>query len=233
MPLLAILVLRYKRKKRKGLIGSNMAAKWGKKNKEVVGGVSPPATSESERISNKLDRTLVAESKISKKQQLKARAKKITTHRRFKPAVIALVAIVVLSSLAVYFGREDEQPVADTGPKCTYQMLEAAKPNIKSTKINTEKLEPQVAEIEQIPGYDTDPNCLYVTTTYYISISDAQKARENYDKLAVVYDKSEGFETVISDVTLSPEELKGSVEFLENQKSEVEQNALGVPVDGE
>jgi hypothetical protein len=217
-----ILILKDKRKEQKGLLGSNMAAKWEKSKKEVVGGATPPASSEPERITNKLEHTLVAESKYDRKQVWKTRAKKVTSHKRFKPAVIVLVVLVVAASLLAFLAREGEEPVADTGPKCNYQVLEATKPNLNPQKVNVKKLKPQVAEIEQIPGYDTDVNCLYVTAMFYIYTSDVEPARRDYDKLAAIYDAGEGYARPIDSDGLPPERLKSEVEFLEKQAEKVE-----------
>lgn len=198
-----------------------MVAKWGKRGKEVIGGSAQAPASKSERISNKLEHTLIAENKIQRGRRLKQIWKRVRSHRRFKPAAIAFVVVVVLASLVVYFfGRKESPAVVDDGPKCTYRMLEAAKPNLSPK--NVVKLEKQVREIEAIPGYDTDVNCLYVSLTYYINTSDAGKARELYDKLAAVYDTLEGYETVISDVALPLERLKSEVKFLEEQEDNIE-----------
>jgi hypothetical protein len=194
-----------------------MAAKWGKKGKGASGGSAHTSTDDKPaRISNKLEHVLVAESKVPSGQRFKAAARKVTRHRRFKPALIALIGVVVVSSIAVYFGREKEAPVATpAGPKCSYAVLEKAKPALEVTKVA--ELEPEAQAIERIAGYDQDANCLYVVLTYYINISDGPKARELYDKLAAVYNPNEGYETVIRDVTKSPEELRPTVEFVEKE----------------
>ncbi|HTE22434.1 MAG TPA: hypothetical protein VK674_05340 [Candidatus Limnocylindria bacterium] len=191
-----------------------MAAKWRKKSKEVVGGSAP--ADKPARISNKLEHVLVAESKQQPRQRAKTLARRIVRHKRFKPAVIALVVIVALGSFAAYMGRDKKAPVvAPEGPKCTYRMLEKARLSLDASKVA--KLEPAVGEIEQIPGYDQDPNCLFVVLTYYINISDAAKARELLNKLEKVYTPSEGYETVIVEQAKTPKELRPMVKFLEEE----------------
>lgn len=211
-----------------------MAAKWGKKNKEIVGGASAPVA-EPERISNKLEHVLVAESKVSSSQQAKLRAKSLwgraKNHRRFKPALIVFLVITIVAVTLVVLARpEKPTPVAKDGPKCTYQTLEKAKPNLSYKKI--QKLQPSVAEIEGIQGYDTDPNCLGVVTTYYVLIGDSAKARQAYDKLQAVYDPTEGYATVLAGAVNKPEVLKTRVELLEQQAKLYQQDSKG-PFSGE
>jgi hypothetical protein len=204
-----------------------MAAKWGKKGKKVnVGGARAGTEDKPARISNKLEHVLVAESKPVPNQRLKATGRRVVHHRRFKPATIAFVAIVVLASVAVYLTRPKEGPVGvPPGPKCSYAVLEKAKPALDVTKVA--ELEPQAQAIEQIAGYDQDVNCLYVVLTYYINTSDAPKARELYNKLAAAYNPNEGYETVIRDVTKTPEELGPTITFLENQAKQQNFDAAG------
>lgn len=195
-----------------------MAFRRGKK-KEIVGSSIHIEAEKSERISNRLEHVMVKEDSSKPKpltHRIKSRAARISQHKRFKPAVAALVAVVLLASLALIFARDDEPQVAvKEGPKCSYAVLEKSKPLLDPKKIS--ELHAVVDEIEAIPGYDQDANCLYVTLTYYINTSDAVKSREVYDKLANVYDPQEGYETIIVDTAQKPEELKPTVEFLEEQ----------------
>jgi hypothetical protein len=199
-----------------------MAAKWGKKGKEAVGSSVAAGTAKPERISNTLGKVLVAESAApSRKQRIKKLLRQIKGHRRFKPIAVAVLVLVIFAGVVAYLGRDKEQPIAiPEGPKCSYSVLEKAKPNFDPK--NVAKLEPQIHEIEKIPGYDEDPNCLYVSLTYYINISDAAKSREVYDKLTKVYVPSEGYETVIVDVAKKPDVLKPNVEFLEQETARYE-----------
>jgi hypothetical protein len=191
-----------------------MPGKWGKKSKEVVGGSSPVKEDKPERISNKLEHVLVAESKQRPAQQLKRLA--VSNKRYLRVVGITVLGLTVLTAGALYLGRDKSKaPAASSGPKCTYQMLEAAKPNFVETKLA--QLEPQAKEVEKIAGYDQDVNCLYVVLTYYIYLGEAQKSRELYTKLANSYKPGEGYETIIADVAKPPEQLEPTITFLENQ----------------
>lgn len=205
-----------------------MAAKWGKRGKEIVGGAVKAGVGEPKRITNKLEHTLVAESKT--KRGLRARQvwRRIQSHRRFKPAAVALVVLVALGVVAGFLTPDKKAPpVVEEGPKCTYASLEKIKPNLDPR--NVRKLEPQVREVESISDYDQDVNCLFVVLTFYIHLGDPVKARENFDKLEKVYSPGEGFETVISEYTKTPEELKRSVEFLEKQAATYKDYNFGAP----
>jgi hypothetical protein len=198
-----------------------MAAKWGKQGRRTTGGSTRASADEPARISNKLDRVLVAESKPQPGLRLKAAVRKVRSHRRFKPAAIAFVVIVAVCTVIAYVASRQKTPaVVSDGPRCSYAVLEKAKPALDVNKVA--ELEPQAKAIEQIDGYDTDVNCLYVVLTYYINTSDGIKARELYNKLVAVYDPAEGYETVIRDVTKTQEELKGEVEFVEKEAARVE-----------
>jgi hypothetical protein len=200
-----------------------MAFKRGRKSGEVIDGDVHIGNDTQERISHKLEHVLVVEDKPQPKiKQYQKRLKQLADNKKYrKIAGLTVAGLVVLSALALYFGRNNKQPVAiPEGPKCGYQMLQKAKPNLDPKKVNVAKLEPQVQEIEQIPGYDQDPNCLFVALTYYIHISNAEKAKELFGKLERTYDPAEGYETVIVDVAQSPKELKPTVEFLQEQTKE-------------
>jgi protein involved in ribonucleotide reduction len=196
-----------------------MALKRGKTGKEVIGSevASVKAAKPEERIANTLPHVLVVEDRpVSAFARFKKRAKEFLNNKRHrKVAAIAAAGFVVILVLAIFLLADEPEPVVDNGPKCTYAMLEKAKPNLGATKVA--KLEPQVKEIEQISGYDQDVNCLYVLLTYSINTGDAARARELYDKLDKVYVTGEGYETVIVDVAKKPSALKPDVEALEQQ----------------
>jgi len=191
-----------------------MAAKWQKKSKEVVGGVTP--ADKPARISNKLEHVLVAESKRQPKDYLGYLKKLTRDKRRIKVAGATLLGLVILTAAAMYFGRKEPMPVViSDGPKCSYAVLEKSRPLLDPRKLA--ELQPVVVQIEQIPGYGQDANCLFVVATYYINAGDGTKAQDALTKLEKAYNPTEGYETVIVEFAKTPKELRPTVDFLVKQ----------------
>ncbi|MGH9857603.1 MAG: hypothetical protein ACRD4B_07155 [Acidobacteriota bacterium] len=191
-----------------------MARKWGRKQKEKTGEDSPKSFDAGiNRPGYKIDHVVVSAGKL--KRPRKFDWGKLSQKQKVAVVASAVVVLGALAGLALYLTRDKPAPPVAPGPKCTYRMLEAAKPNFDAKKVA--ELEPQVKEIEAIPGYDQDANCLYVALTYYINISDAAKARELFGKLEKAYNPQEGYETVIVDAARTPKELVPTVEFLEKE----------------
>lgn len=95
--------------------------------------------------------------------------------------------------------------------------------------VGPSKIKPMVDKIKLLKGYDANPNCLYVLTTYYISISDSANARLYYDKLNAVYKPSVGYYSSINLFAKKPSVLKTEVEFVEQQAAALKKNALYGP----
>ena len=94
----------------------------------------------------------------------------------------------------------------------------------------TPKLAAVVPQIKQQLGYDSDADCLYVLTTYYINISDNKNTKLYYDKLAAVYDPAKGYKNAqLRRVAQTPASLKPTVTFIENQAKEAARNTFGIP----
>ena len=76
-------------------------------------------------------------------------------------------------------------------------------------------LAPIVKNLQGLPGYDKDPDSLYVITQYYINNSDGKNVKTYYDKLVKAYGK--GYSNPKLQHAPSPADLKAQVEFIENQ----------------
>lgn len=74
-------------------------------------------------------------------------------------------------------------------------------------------------EIEKIPNYSSDVNCMYIVTQGYISISDAEKSQESYDKLIKVYNTEVGYSSDFGLAVVQPDGLKQNIAFLQQQQS--------------
>jgi hypothetical protein len=202
-----------------------MARKWGRKKDKPEESGQPSADAGLNRPGYKIDHVVVSTGKSKTKPKFDL--SKFSKRQKITAAALAVVILGAIAGAALYITRDKPAPPIAPGPKCTYRMLEAAKPNFDPTKVMD--LEKQVKEIEAIPGYDADTNCLYVALTYYINLSDPKKSRELYDKLEKTYNPLEGYETIIVDVAQKPEQLKPIVEFLEQQAEMIQQNGFYGP----
>jgi hypothetical protein len=99
----------------------------------------------------------------------------------------------------------------------------------KKSKTKNKQLKPIAAKIQTLPGYDKDPNCLYVVTEYYIGLGDSQNARTYFDKLSSVYDTKNGYDPSIKGLAATPETLKLRVEWLEKQSEIFKNNSFYGP----
>ncbi|MEO8105388.1 MAG: hypothetical protein ABI602_03575 [Candidatus Saccharibacteria bacterium] len=110
--------------------------------------------------------------------------------------------------------------------KCSSQTLHEASQVLVPTKVT--ELGQIVGKIQKNKGYDTDPNCLYVVTTYYINESDSNQARYFVNKLNASYDKSKGLDDSLDpDINLSVVGLNDTVKFLEKSDQQFQQNDRG------
>ncbi len=109
---------------------------------------------------------------------------------------------------------KNEQAQVDIS-KCSSELLESAKSNLDYSKVV--ELEEQVREIESIPDYGSDPNCVFVALTYYINMSDPVKSRELLSIFTDLQENQQSYSNVLADVFALPEYFEPTVEFLENQ----------------
>lgn len=109
-----------------------------------------------------------------------------------------------------------------------YDLLESASNVMANDKTNELKI--IVDKIQSLSDYQMDPNCLYVITNYYINISNPEKARENFDKLVIVYNPEIEFVPIFSTMHFKNKDLlKSTIEFLEKSRTDLEKNALFGP----
>jgi hypothetical protein len=95
---------------------------------------------------------------------------------------------------------------------------------------DVQQLTPVVAQIKQQPGYATDPNALYILTVYYINLTDATNTKAYYAQLSKAYNPQKGYTNLaLKKAARSPQDLKSSVTYVENQVIETQQNFVGIP----
>lgn len=136
--------------------------------------------------------------------------------------VILLGVIIVSIYLYVVSNREEAVYV----PICSDEILSEASPLIASN--STTELPVLAKEIQALPGYETDVNCLYIVTFAYTNIGDVENSRKFYDKLAAVYAPEVGYSTKFI-VRIPPDDIKRNVESLEQQNKRMYDN-IGGPV---
>lgn len=110
------------------------------------------------------------------------------------------------------------------------KLVTQAAPYLKSDSAS--RLVGIVTQIKQQPGYEHDPNCLYVLTVYYINISDPANTKTYDDMLTRTYDTKKGYSNeLLKQVAKSPQDLQPQVNFIESQTKEINQNFFGVPAE--
>jgi hypothetical protein len=85
-----------------------------------------------------------------------------------------------------------------------------------------------VSQIKQQPGYQRDPDSLYVLTIYYLNMGDAANARVYYDKLASVHKAKDSYSNAKLKYARSLQSLKSSVEFQESALKEAQTNSNNI-----
>ncbi len=110
-----------------------------------------------------------------------------------KKMTIAVVVIVLaLIALSWFFlssqTKDNKSNQTANSPKCSADVLKEASAKLASYK--AEQLQTLVSQIEKTSGYDKEPNCLFITTSYYVNISDYTKASADLKKLTTVDPKA-------------------------------------------
>jgi hypothetical protein len=85
-------------------------------------------------------------------------------------------------------------------------------------------LSADVAKIQAINGYQSDPNCMYIVTTYYINRSDGPNAAQAFSLFMKHYDSKSGLRSVlyqVPDATI----LSQQITFLNQPIDKADSNA--------
>jgi hypothetical protein len=148
---------------------------------------------------------------------------RIRWSKKKKMIVTAAVVVVLLLAAggAYYFwpGRSHK-----SSGVCSDKTLSESAPFLNDNK--AAELVGTVQYIERQPNYQTDPNCLYVLTQYYIGVSNAGSARQNYDLLVKVYQPDPGYNPALTASAQAPDQLLPQIEFLEQQTKQSSSAAL-------
>lgn len=209
-----------------------MASKWGKKKKETVDshvavGANPP-----ERISNRLERKIVVENKPEKRS---ARLVKFTKMHLRLVLPIALLFILGAVVFAVQYIGTDDTPVVHVPKNCREALgiQEWQKVVDALSKPEGEKMQNAKASLEKnCPSYADDNDYKYLSTIYYISLSDYGNARKSLEQLPE--ERSNGNYRLANHLTLeSDEQLKSRIILLEKTVKNNIQTDKIIPGPGE
>ena len=140
---------------------------------------------------------------------------------------VLLVAVIGLVSLAVY---ESNKPEETNQPGrlsvCTQQenieLLQQASVNLRSERVSD--LKNVARRIMRLENYQRDPDCLNVTTTYYLHAGLLEEAQENLSMLERVYDENAGFSDELGVSAKNIDQLRKGVQYLSNVNEQAAKN---------
>lgn len=133
---------------------------------------------------------------------------------RHKKMILTALAVFILIIFSFSLGYVIWQSkFSEPEGICSQNMLEDSGKKISSNTTN--QLVATVKQIQDTPGHETDPNCLYVLTKYYIDVTDADNASKYYKLLDKVYNSELGFDPALGKAVLSMSQLKSQVTFIQ------------------
>lgn len=132
-------------------------------------------------------------------------------HHKRELLIGAAVVMVSVAAFIVFWPGPASEPAAKG---CSRELVREARSALMPSEVD--RLQPVAQQMEASDGYDNDPNCVYVVLTYYINVSDGEKATQLYNRLVQVYNPDEGYDESIASRAQSPEEVRSTVEFLQS-----------------
>lgn len=146
-----------------------------------------------------------------------------------KPVVYVVIAVVVIAALAGGWAWYQHHQLAKkaAADKTKSHLVDQASNNLDPQ--NSSSLESIAKKLEQQPGHDTDPNSLYVLTTYYLNIGDTAKAQDYLTKLKAVYDPAKGFDESLKPITgwMTIDKLEARLHDQQHPKTPTKPMGLG------
>jgi hypothetical protein len=144
------------------------------------------------------------------------------------------VAVVALLAGFVVWRISNDEAVTGNSVVCDDKTLREASPllnrigleDAKTTAAKQAQLKPIVEKIQATEDYSQDINCVYITTSYYVAIEDADKAKADFDKLAAI---PKSLSPAFGPSPKSVEALRSQVEFLVKQKDAALKNVMLSP----
>jgi hypothetical protein len=152
---------------------------------------------------------------------------KVSHKKHWTRVLLIIVVCVVLAGLSGAVAVGTYRYIRDrqnrTPQVCSDALLNKAKDVLTPEKYK--ELAVVTEEIKKLPNYQADPNCLAITTTYYVNISDSKNAKTNYEQLTKVYRSDPSYNKIIAGKVMSPDQFKPVIEFLGKQFEQVQKNS--------
>jgi hypothetical protein len=130
---------------------------------------------------------------------------------------IAFTLSVTLISVIIFMNNDES---VQNNQVCSDTLLERAKPAINPTKVDKTTIFPIVKEIENLPNYRADVNCMYILVTYYSTSGFAEISKQLLDELKNIYDVNAGYSPIISEVAWTPDKFDNLVESLSKRNNQ-------------
>lgn len=98
---------------------------------------------------------------------------------------------------------------------CSDEIIQQAAGAISEN--NVENLKSSYDRVIAENKYQTDPNCMYIVTNYFIRTGDYQQSRQSLEELKKVYNQEEGYSPLFGLKANDPDQLEPIVNFLEER----------------
>lgn len=148
--------------------------------------------------------------------------KSLLQRRKIYIGFIILLVIGLVVGLGLFLSpRSNSGPITICAGKPTSIVTKDIGPQLALNQVTT--IQPIVDEILAAEDYETDLNCMYILTVYYIKTSDPDKARASFTTFEQLYPEQEPVSVLLGESTWSIEELNQNVGFLEENKRNFEQ----------
>lgn len=154
-------------------------------------------------------------------------SKKRLAGPNLKKLFLVLVASLALISTfgSGYLWYQDQKNKKST--ICSNDILQRAGQSLDA--YHQEQLKSVADEIKQKPNFENDPNCLFVVTSYYANVVDAENSRKYLDRFEHVYKPKKGLNSYLTKNGNSVDMLRNNVQFAETKQKENSSNIQYAP----
>lgn len=162
--------------------------------------------------------------------QLMGNQKKTRLTKRMR-GVIACGVVLILGGIAwaIYINNRPSKTINDQCSNRTVRSTVYKDINLVLQNKKPDELKIIIDQVQKIPSYEKDQNCLYPIVKYYLLIGDSRKSRELYDMYVKAYISDESYLKIFGPNLENPVTLKPQVEVLERQRSAAEKNSFYGP----
>ncbi len=193
------------------------------------------------------NKTDSVDSDVKQKDSAAQDSSKISTNmsknKKRKMIIIDIVIFIILCLAIVgylIYKGENKENTDSTNDDITYSRVEVctAKENVNILNKSVEAINnnnpatasESIKNIETLASYEQDPYCLYSVSRLSVNISDAERARKEYDLLIKTDITNEELYQVFGDSLTPKEDLLSFIELVEENNKLLEGNLL-IPTD--